>query len=200
MDIHVTNLERLVLHIEDDGAITPQKVAEVIKAKPENTTFLRGYVEAAAIQLSRPDVIAEFDAALASNTPPEAPAEAPKPAPPIEDEIRSTPEPQAPAAPAPALEQAPAKPVVGPPGPTISYKYRDANGIITPLRVVTAKATVVVLEDMPTDEFVGVVIKGERVDLNITKLRGMPAGDTMEINGAAYPVASLLVIATAAKP
>lgn len=224
MDINQVKLKRLVDHIEDDGSLTPKSVADILKAKVENTNFLREYVKAAAGQLKQPELIEQFEVAITADAAPVV-TPAAKTEAPVEGEIQSKPEAPAPrtpakmpvqTAPTPAfvedapmavaivtptrLTDAPATATGSADAPPHSYRYRDANGVSRNLQVVhVGKTGVVLLEDAPVDEIVEVVLRGEKATLNLTQLRALPGGDMHLVNGGSYMVATLLVIADAAK-
>lgn len=254
MDINKVKLKRLTDHIDDDGILTPGKVADILKAKPENLNFLRDYVKAAAEELKQPEVIAQFeasikaeaDAAAASGTPAATPE--PVKTPPVEGEIQSEPEATATPVRTPAkmpVQTAPSSPFAesdaptatpladamvkqanerGPqptnpapikvasvkteasaqaPGgtPAMNFRYRAEDGTSRDLRVVhvSEKTGTILLADKPSDELVTVTLRGQSVELNLTQLRTLPGGDSHTVNGHPYMVATLLVLADAAK-
>jgi hypothetical protein len=208
MDINAIKLGRLKEFFNDDGEPSPEAVAKVLKAKAENTSFLRGYVEAAAAALTQPELLVAFDAAITKPAA-AAPASAAPSTPPVENVVESKPETQTPApktpvklpaqtAPTPAFVETPAGPTPTTGKPT-QYRFRDDNGLSTDLVVVHDKNGVVILEKKPVAELVTVTLKGTPVELNLTNLRTLPAGDTVQTIVGEYPVATLLVIADAAK-
>lgn len=221
MDNHLNavKLDRLINHINDEGRVTPTTVAGLVKAKPENVKFLRDYVQGAAERLKRPDILTEFDAAVAETLKAsEAPAGAPEIAVKLpvnpETEIGSVPETllgntaDAPVTIAPTKTDAVATPV----GPVRSssqahggtnsfrYIYTGPDGIARTLVEIHRKGNNVVLTDAPTDEIVQVQLRGQTVDLNMTQLRQRPAGEEFTTSAGVFTVATLLVIADAAKP
>lgn len=198
-DINEVKLKRLIAHLEDEGANTPQAVASILKAKPENTKFLRGYVEKAAESLEQPELVTEFDTAC-NNEPAQATEKkVTKPKPPAEGEIVSEPEPE----PEPESEDAPEKPEVAEAqhafGDDFQFRYRTETGESKELRILHTKGNVILLEDKAKADLVKVLLHGEEVEVNLTELATKPAGDAVEIAGGSYPVATLLVIAQAAK-
>lgn len=239
MDINAVKLKRLTDHFSDDGVCSPQAVADILKAKPDNTVWLREYVEAAARELGQPDLLVQFDTAVKTPAKVEAPAADTRP--PGENEIQSEPEATAPKEPvklpaqtapsspfagegvagagapvgptgakspegppagiAPVAQEAPGLPQLPGAMPDYQFRFKGPDGISHNLRAVHQKGNVVILELVPEvkDEIITVTLNGQPAAINLTDLRKKPAGEEVTINGKPFMVATLLVIADAAK-
>lgn len=81
----------------------------------------------------------------------------------------------------------------------LEYRFKDENGLSHILVEVHRKGNVVVLGNKPTDEMVTIQLNGAPVEVSLTHLRTLPAGNDFNLNGRNYTVATLLVIAEAAK-
>jgi len=223
VDINRVKLGRLKEHFDDDGASTPEAVARVIKGKPENVQFLRAYVEAAASEMGTPEILVQFDA-WSTNPPSPSAADAEellvagisatKVSTPPEDPstvIESVPEAEVPAPQPVALgrplsewskeiqENGVAAVEAAYSGKPLEYRFKDENGLSHVLVEVHRKGNVVVLGNKPTDEMVTIQLNGAPVEVSLTHLRTLPAGNDFNLNGRNYTVATLLVIADAAK-
>ena len=202
-NLNKAKLARLVTYLEDGGSPSATKVANQLKAKPENRPFLREYVEAAAELLEDPSLLTEFDK-------PEVVADTTPTKPPVEEdqEIQSTPEPAPAAAPEPAprkleevvVGETPVKASAQIPGGTgnLSYIYLGEDGIAKPLTVKTNKDGRIVLVDTPVSTWVTMQLNGAHAQLDLAQLRALKPDSQLTVNGRAYPVSTLLLIAEAA--
>lgn len=90
----------------------------------------------------------------------------------------------------------------GEPGADLSqftYRYVDTRNIVHDLRFKRMKGNIVLLDNEPDDEIVKVRLAGKDEQINLTELQKLGAGDTYTLSGKEYPVATLIVIAQAAK-
>ena len=225
MNINAVKLKRLVAHFNDEGENTPNTVAEVIGSQPENVSFCQEYVKAAAEELGQPELIEEFETAVATqghgseDSPSGEEEQASPPAveevtqgqasPPAVEEV--TQDQASPPAedgvnqdqPTSQAEEGSTSKVKDPNGwPVEDFKfiYTSPDGVATNLQVMKQKGNTVILENK-VEAPKGVVkvakINGADAELRLTELQSRPAGDLVTVNGKELTVAALLVIAEA---
>lgn len=214
-DLNDIKLKKVVAYLEAGNPQKLESLAEILKAQPENHSFVREYVAAAGEKLDNPQHLVRFDRSVAkwksaqeggSTQEPAAPAETPKPAakvvrPPAEDEIESEPEAAVPQpAPAPSSAAAAAPQLTGDLS-NYHFRFRDANGASQDLHVVhVGSSGVVVLEAKPKVTIVEVMLAGRLVPINPELLNNKGEDAVVEVGGRNYAVATLRALVEAAQP
>jgi hypothetical protein len=173
MDINAQKLKRIVSHIENDGVVSPESIAKILKAQPKNTGYLRSYVEAACTEIGDTSALVEFDSKVGQAE--ETPATE-QPAPVVAHE-------PAPEQPAPAEvvaklgpEQKDSNfPTRATPG-SVAYVLIDENGLMKPLEVKTQTASKVILTVAKEKKEVKVILRGQEVVVDLLDLKPVVVG------------------------
>ncbi len=186
MDINAAKLKRVIAYLNDDGVASPEKIAEILRAQPKNTNFLRAYVAAACAEIGDEAALKEFDGYVSGpveETPAPAPIEY------LSHEVPSK------AAPEPVKEVE--KPVVQAkaPEPTSAPQevfLLNADSTLTRLQIFKHTATRLVLEIAKEKREVKVFLRGEIVTVDLLDLK------PVTVKGVTFTVADLELIAKAA--
>lgn len=171
MDINAQKLKRIVSHIENDGVVSPESIAKILKAQPKNTGYLRSYVEAACTEIGDTSALVEFDSKVGQGEEalaPEQPALVVKPA---SDQ-------PAPTKVAEKLGPKPKDvdlPTQATPGP-LTYVLIDENGLMRSLEIKTQTASKVILTIAKEKKEVKVILRGQEVVVDLLDLKPVMVG------------------------
>lgn len=172
MDINTLKLKRIVSHIENDGVVSPESIAKILKAQAKNTGYLRSYVEAACKEIGDTAALAEFESNVgqaeeAPTTAPEQPA--PETAIPVLAEQASAPAPEV---------QRPRRQVAKEPVAESNLKYGllDETGTLQILEVVKQIGNNIVFKVAKEKKEVKVILRGQEVVVDLLDLQPVMVG------------------------
>lgn len=172
MDINAQKLKRIVSHIENDGVVSPESIAKILKAQPKNTGYLRSYVEAACKEIGDTSALVEFDSKVGQGEEVSAPLGIP------EQPVEPAPDQPAPTKVAEKLGPKPKDADLltqATPGP-LSYVLIDENGLMKPLEVKTQTASKVILTIAKEKKEVKVILRGQEVVVDLLDLKPVMVG------------------------
>lgn len=182
MDINANKLSRIVSHLENDGVASPDAIAKILRAKPENTGYLRSYVQAACEQLKDQTALEEFNSMVGLLADAKEPDSEKSPA-----IVAEQPSPEV-----QPQKSGKEKPTLQTESDSTSYVLLDENGLLKTLEVKTKTASKIIFAVAKEKKEVKVILRGQEVVLDLLNLEPVTVGDVT------FSVEQLHPIATAA--